>query len=506
MGSALLLGPGLAAAIDLDGAVAPTPIMIATQTIPAASVNAAGSTTATHSTVDIGDVDFEITPGVFLEADDGYFLRVAFGGGMIIAALPGTAPGGGTPVQGGVGHSQVVYRLADVELLTAGNPTKITFEADTALAVASTDAADYTATMTIHTEQFDAIDGVKKLRNIGKEDVVVVRAVSGVDATITPKGAVADVATGFRWFVNPTPTVGVPNVSGLALGTANATAATTGGALDAGGLATGDTNTAAGSPASSADLISTGGVTIGIEGDFSVGVFDLVETMIDDPANPGTDIANSCPARKGTAATPTMKSAGNVSKTVTEEDPTTAMVAGLNADEYMLCVEVDLAGSMSNDMAIPAGDYVATVYTRTGDDPRDNMMENEGVIGTITRNGASVSIAYLTTSEKHNQRLIIVNRGTRPISMTDITFQSEDGTEADLSDAAKAAAAVSGAGLIMPGEAVMHRVSDMLSITGNSRRTAATLAFNGVASQISVATTQVNLSDGSTDTVMWPVN
>ena len=59
---------------------------------------------------------------------------------------------------------------------------------------------------------------------------------------------------------------------------------------------------------------------------------------------------------------------------------------------------------------------------------------------------------------------------------------------------------------IMPGEAVMHRVSDMLSITGNTRRTAATLSFNGVMGDISVATTQVNLADGSTDTVMWPVN
>ena len=60
--------------------------------------------------------------------------------------------------------------------------------------------------------------------------------------------------------------------------------------------------------------------------------------------------------------------------------------------------------------------------------------------------------------------------------------------------------------MIMPGETAVHSVKQMLEITGDSRRTAATLAFNGVAGQISVATTQVNLSDSSTDTVMWPVN
>ena len=126
-------------------------------------------------------------------------------------------------------------------------------------------------------------------------------------------------------------------------------------------------------------------------------------------------------------------------------------------------------------------------------------------IGSIVRDGASVEIAYLTISDKHNQRLIIVNRGNRPISITDIAFQTEDGTEADLSDLAKAAAAIPGAGAIGAGETAVHRVSDMLSITGDSRRTAATLSFNGVADNISVATTQVNLSDSSTDTVMWNV-
>ena len=76
--------------------------------------------------------------------------------------------------------------------------------------------------MTIHAEQFDAIDGVGRIRSIGAEDVVIVRAVSGIDATITPANAVADVGVGFLWFVGPSSAM--PNMSGAALGTATAMA------------------------------------------------------------------------------------------------------------------------------------------------------------------------------------------------------------------------------------------------------------------------------------------
>ena len=86
-----------------------------------------------------------------------------------------------------------------------------------------------------------------------------------------------------------------------------------------------------------------------------------------------------------------------------------------------------------------------------------------GTVGKIGRNGASADVAYLTTSEKHNQRLIIVNRGSRPILMTDVTFMTEDGTEADLTDAAKAAAMLPEADReIGAGESMTVRVRDMV--------------------------------------------
>ena len=495
MGSALLLGPGLAAAIDLDGTGmdAPTAVLIATQTIPSGADNMTQSATGTtmYHDIDIGtDAEFAITPGTRLEVEDRYFLRVALGGGMIFRGTL-AAPASGTLVQGGEGYSQVVYRLGLVEV---ADPIALAVAEN--LAVASNMPADYTASMTIHNQQFDAIDGVGELRSIGREDVTVVRAVSGIDATITPVNAVADVGVGFRWFVGPN--AAMPNASGVALGNANATAAA--------GQAT-VLNAEGGAIVTDGDLIDPTGVTIGIEGDFSVGVYDLV-MFTDGDSDQATPDTAVCTPRVGTAGNPTVQgmAGGGTELVPSEDDPSMAMLAGLAPGKYQLCVEVDLAGPMSNASPITAGAYTATVYTRSTADMRDNLMASEGNIGAISRNGASVNIAYLTTSEKHNQRLIIVNRGSRPISITDISFQTEDGTEADLSDAAKAAAAVPELNMIMPGETAVHSVATMLSITGDSRRTAASLAFNGVAGHISVATTQVNLSDSSTDTVMWPVN
>ena len=456
MASALLIGPGSAVAIDLDGTGenAPTAVKIATQTISLTDTTTVAQ--VRYHNINIGDVDFEITPNVFLESDDGYFVRIALGGGMIFRdtlAAPTAGTVAMTPIQGGSGHSQAVYRLADDLALAAdpASPNKITLSVDENLAVTNNMPGNYTASMTLHTAQFDAIDGVGALRNVGAENVVVVSAVSGIDSRITPTNHVADVGTGFRWFVGPD--ADMPNTSKVEFGTANAMAVTTGNVLDAGGgLEESDQAGAGdhGTMATDADLINATGVTIGIEGDFSVGVFDLIATMHDADDDPATeDVAQPCPTHTGSADSPVMADAGNLKPN--EDDPTMRMRSGLPAGAYKLCMEVDLAGERSNTSPIPATDYIATVYTRNTTDRRDNMMANESSIGKITRNGASVEIGYLTVSEKHNQRLVIVNRGSRPVSILDIDFQSEPGIEVELSAAAQALQGTAAA-MIMPND------------------------------------------------------
>ena len=305
--------------------------------------------------------------------------------------------------------------------------------------------------------------------------------------------AVASAATGFLWFLDSSTDKGINNIARL--GTASVMERTQDAmapALDAGtGLAV-----------RADSLVEPGSVSVTVEGDFSIGAFELDGfDATDEDMEDGIDVTTmfECPAAG--AATLEMPVAGNINMAAAAgEDPNSATIGMLSSGMYELCVQVDTQGP--NTMAIPKTTYTGTISLGAG--PTASVLHS-GPIGVIDRDGAEVDIAYLTTSDKHNQRLIIVNRGDLPIMITDIDFQVEDGTEADLSDAAKAATAIPGANEIGAGKTVVHRVNQMLSITGESRRTAVTLSFNGAAEDISVATTQVNLSDDSTDTVMWDV-
>ena len=474
MGSALLLGPGLTLAqiaLDGEGTDAPMPILLATQTLPAADTD----TMLHHVNLGTGAA-ITISPGILLDKDDRYFLRVELGGGAMFHAAPTVASvrdGDAITVESGAGAAKAIFRLATVEF-------NETISVDIANNIGLPGAGDYMASMTVHDRQFDAIDGVMPIRSIGAENVVVVRTVNGIVSAVESATVTADVGAGFRWFVNPDPEAPAdkPTVSRADLGTASAMANVMAGVLNAGnGIVVDDD-----------DLIhAAAGVRIAISGDFSIGALDLVG----DGDDAGDDI-DACPVRVGTEETPMM---GALQPT--EDEPNTAMSAWMAAGEYQLCLEVDVAGPMSNPTAIPETEYTASVYTRVTETAMPSAAA-EGTIGVIGRNGASVDIPFLTTYEQHNQRLIIVNRGANPIMITNIEFQTEDGTEAALSDLAMA-------GEIGGGETAVHSVKQMLSITGDTTRTAATLSFNGRSQDITVATTLVNPEIRATDTVVYAV-
>ncbi|MDE0000754.1 MAG: FecR domain-containing protein, partial [Rhodospirillaceae bacterium] len=82
-----------------------------------------------------------------------------------------------------------------------------------------------------------------------------------------------------------------------------------------------------------------------------------------------------------------------------------------------------------------------------------------------------------------------------------VGITTEDGTSVRLSDAAMAAKEA-GLNTIMPRSQVVLRVGDILMFDGMNRA-AATVTVNSNPANISVATTQVNLEDGSTDTVIY---
>ena len=303
-------------------------------------------------------------------------------------------------------------------------------------------------------------------RTLGQATVVT--SVNGIDVQVKPldEPAVASVGAGFLRFVG--------NKSTAMLGTAKAAMADP--------RVVGMLHNPDGTPVTNNNLLPDGSLSFTVKGDLSFGAFNLAT-------------ANPCKA----AGTPDTPSMGNLKPA--EDDASMATLAARNAGEYQLCVQVDTMGPGSNTTPIPAGEYTATITSVLSGRPLELTADQP--IGRIIRNGATAHIAYLTTSEKQHQRVIVVNRGQQPIHITDYKFQSEDGTMVELTAAAMAAQEAGA--MIGPGETMVRQVRDMINITGDSRRTALTMHFNAVAGNVSVATTQVNRENSSTDTVMWPV-
>ena len=271
--------------------------------------------------------------------------------------------------------------------------------------------------------------------------------------------------------------------------------------------------------AADSDIISTamGSVTVSVEGDLSIGAFSVINynaAVADDDTTNDVDETmaagyDACPT--GPAEVDEDPMNDDPGTLLNPDDPEAAVtsegVQSLGAGMYGLCVNVDTAGPMSNMNAVPEGEYTATVSV-LNPGAEDSVEAASGTIGTITRDGASVEIPYLTTSDKHNQRIIIVNRGSAPVPITGIDFTSEDGVEVELM--APVQAALDNGLLAVPGNSSwVARMDETIAITSSGtpkRRTAATISFFGVSGNLSVATTQINVSDGSTDTVVYMVD
>jgi hypothetical protein len=143
---------------------------------------------------------------------------------------------------------------------------------------------------------------------------------------------------------------------------------------------------------------------------------------------------------------------------------------------------------------IPTSAYTIGINYATGLADTPGAADVTGVsIGNITRNGTSQNINYLTTFASYNQRVFITNRGTVDATYA-FTFQSEAGATATPGTAAT--------GTSKAGSVLALKASDIVTLTGKTR-TAASLAIVGTPANFSIATQQVNLSNGATDTVIY---
>ncbi len=353
---------------------------------------------------------------------------------------------------------------------TPHEPTRIFADIADHLAVPAGGGA-YTAGISLHGDADDALAGRNASVALGGA-ATIVRVVDGLDAGVeaATQPVVAHVGTSpqpFLWFRDAAAAGGVTGAA--VLGSARATIA--GNNLHnptTGGIATGS------------DLLPDGSVNLAVEGDFSIGAFSL--GIPADAADP----SGVCPAA-GAAGSP---ATGNLAPAA-GGPPDRATLGGRNAGTHHLCVRVAAA----NGAPIPAGLYRGTV-SRTGVGDADETLAT-GVIGRIRRNGTTARLTYLTASGKYNQRLIIVNEGARDARYDLGSLVTEAGTRAT-----PTAAAV---GTVPAGGQVVLRVSDLVEFAGPRRRASATLSVVAAPGDIRVATTQVNLLDGSTDTLHIPV-
>ena len=175
---------------------------------------------------------------------------------------------------------------------------------------------------------------------------------------------------------------------------------------------------------------------------------------------------------------------------------TPGMTSGASARTAVpgyLCLKVD------GETAIPGTEAYGATVTHTaalGANAAFLSPSSTHTLGSIERDGSTVRIAYLTTNQKYNQRLVLVNRTTGPVEYS-MTFQTAAGTTATARDAAS--------GMLQPGRTVLM-VRDIVefAVTGRDAggHGSAEIAVVAARNVIDAATVITNRDDGSTDTVV----
>ena len=207
------------------------------------------------------------------------------------------------------------------------------------------------------------------------------------------------------------------------------------------------------------------GSLITFRGDFSVGTF----------------YANNA-AAASCGSTPLTTRANNA----VIDKVTIAAAEGVSS----LCIDVPEA----NTAEIPEGEYTVEVdYEGLANAafPPEDIAETP--IGRIRRDGTRVQIPFLTTYSGYRQRVVIVNRNTKPVSYA-FKFIAEDGVTATPGEVA--------AGTLPAQDRVVLRTTDIVTLEGGKTRTAATLDVVAANGTVDVATTTMNMADQGTDTVV----
>ena len=157
-----------------------------------------------------------------------------------------------------------------------------------------------------------------------------------------------------------------------------------------------------------------------------------------------------------------------------------------------LCISVH-TGEMAVAIPETAPYMVTTEYA--GGTPMAGWPADDGEhsLGSITRDGTTVHIPFLTTWADYNQRIVVSNRSANEVPYW-ITFRPEDGV--------MATPGMYAMGMLDADSTIVLRAMDVVTLEGRTR-TAATFVAEARSAQIDVATVIVNMMTGSTDTVNY---
>ena len=453
--AALGTSTALAAAFDLDSATQ-TSNTFALETLDSADATTVSSTAYPNINDDAVATPLDVTAtlGVGVANTEDIFVRFDLSDGVFGAAPTfTTATASSTVAQGGTtGASFVIFQVsatADIPQTQAATmgTTKL---AGTNLTNGIGVTMNVYETLTAATSQGDAL--VTKASASGAKLAAFATGLELTAAAATA-GNVAEVEDDFKKFATGGAAPDNALSANLALlGSATLGVATVLSADDGEAVAIGD-------------MINTGTSTATISGDFSVATHSI-----------GIDAAAAC-------NTPPTALTANTAK----DGATAVTVAALNAAAH-LCYTAD-----NGTTAIPEGVYgVSYTLTPAAATRTNQTTALSGTIGEVVHNGTTVQLPYLTTFEDYNQRIVMVNRAASDAAYSISSFQTENGVTATAGDKAS--------GSIPAGGTLVIKVTDAVTLAGGTRA-AATLNIVAPSAKISVATTQVNLDDASTDTI-----
>ena len=172
---------------------------------------------------------------------------------------------------------------------------------------------------------------------------------------------------------------------------------------------------------------------------------------------------------------------------------TRAVATVTGAGPFTFCVLVN-----ENEVAIPAlghdrdlDGYSITATPMNGTTPGPATTGNGGA---IDRNGTTLNITYLSVHPAYNQRLVVVNRGTRDAEFWMDEFQTEPGTMV-MNEIR---------GTVAPKSRMVIRVQDALAVNeGGMTRASGTLNLTAPNRDIDVMTLQVHPGTGQIDTTVY---